>query len=208
MKHLNQMLALTGACVLALGTLQLPAQENTAGERPQRRDRPPGEQGGTGATGGDRGNRGDRGPGGGFDPAEMQARMMERVKEGLEIKDDAEWKAIEPIVSKVMEARREQMAFGVGGMMRGMGMGRRGGDAGGGGDRPRGGFFGEPSPEADALQKAIDSKASNAEVKAALAKYRDAKKAKEEVLKKAQDDLRKVLSVRQEAIAVNNGWLN
>ena len=33
------------------------------------------------------------------------------------------------------------------------------------------GSFGTPSPEADALQKAIDSKASKAEMKAALEKY-------------------------------------
>ena len=44
-------------------------------------------------------------------------------------------------------------------------------------------------------------------MKAALAKYLDARKAKEAELTKAQDDLRKVLSVRQEAIATVNGLL-
>lgn len=196
MKRLNQVLALTGACVLALGATQLSAQENTNGDRPQRRERPQGEQGG------DRGGRGN------FDPAEFQQRMMERTKENLEVKDDAEWKAMEPLVQKVMDARREQMTFGAGGMMRGMGFGRGGGGGGQGAGGGRGGFFGEPAPETEALQKAIDTKASNADIKAALAKYRDAKKAKEEALKKAQDELRKVLSVRQEAIAVNSGLLN
>jgi len=193
MKKMNQLLALTGACVLALSATQLSAQENNNGDRQRRQ-------------GGEGGNRG-----GNFDPAEIQQRMMERTKENLEVKDDTEWKAIEPLVTKVMDARRESMAFGAGGMMRGFGFGRgRGGDGGGGGggDRPRGGFFGEPAPEAEALQKAIDAKASNAEIKAALTKYRDAKKAKEAALTKAQDDLRKVLSVRQEAIAVNTGLLN
>lgn len=197
MKKMNQLLALTSACVLALSATQLCAQSNNGGgDRPQRR------QGGDN-PGGDRGGRGN------FDPAEFQQRMMERVKDQLEVKDDTEWKAIEPLVTKVMEARREQMAFGAGGMMRGMGFGRRGGDQGGSStDRPRSPFGGEPSPEAEALQKAIDTKAANADIKAALAKFREAKKAKEAALTKAQDELRKVLSVRQEAIAVNNGWLN
>jgi hypothetical protein len=188
MKKLNHLLALTGACVLALSATQLSAQENNTGDRPQRR------QGGEG---------GGRGFGG--DPAEFQQRMMERVKEQLEVKDDAEWKAIEPLVTKVMEARRDvdmgrfRGAFG--------GRNRGGGDGGGGGGGGRG-FFGEPMPEQEALQKAIESKASNADIKAAVAKYREARKAKEAALTKAQDDLKKVLSVRQEAILVNNGMLN
>lgn len=191
MKKMNQLWALAGACALLLSANQLSAQDNNTGDRPQRRQG--GEGGGRGGFGGD--------------PAEFQQRMLERTKENLEVKDDTEWKAIEPLVTKVMDARREQMAFGAGGMMRGFGRGR-GGDGGGGGDRPRGGIFGDPAPEAEALQKAIDAKASNADIKAALTKYREARKAKEAALTKAQDELRKVLSVRQEAIAVNSGLLN
>ena len=193
MKKMNQLLALTGACALLLGANQLSAQESNTADRPQRR------QGGDNQGGGGRG-------GFGGDPAEMQQRMMDRVKEQLEVKDDTEWKALEPLVQKVMDARRESMAYGVGGMMRGFGRGR-GGD-GGGGDRPRNPFGMETPAEAEALQKAIDAKASNADIKAALTKYRDAKKAKEAALTKAQDELKKVLSVRQEAILVNGGTLN
>ncbi len=137
---------------------------------------------------------------GNFDPAQFQQRMMERYKEQLEVKDDAEWKAIQPLVQKVMDAR---MAVGFGG--RGM-FGRRGGDQGGG-DQERRRSFGPPNPEADALQKAIDSKASNAELKAALGKYLEARKQKQADLEKAQADLRKVLSLRQEAIAAMSGLL-
>jgi len=133
--------------------------------------------------------------------------MMERTKETLEVTDDAEWKAIEPLVQKVMDARMASMA----GMGRGMfGGPRRGGDnaAGGGGGGGRGGFMGQqPSPEAEALQKAIDAKAPKAEIKAALAKYVESRKAKQAELEKAQDDLRKVLSSRQEALATLNGLL-
>ncbi len=127
--------------------------------------------------------------------------MMERYKEQLEITDEAEWKAIQPLVEKVNEARMSTM----GGMFRGfMGRGRGGPDAGGpGGGRPPG----TSNPEIDVLQKAIDGKASNSELKAALTKYAEARKVKQAELEKAQDNLRKVLSVRQEALATLNGIL-
>jgi Spy/CpxP family protein refolding chaperone len=176
------------AVVLALSADSLMAQDNnTNTERQGRRNR----EGGPGGPGGQGGN---------FDPAEMQQRMMERTKETLEITDDAEWKAIEPLVVKVMEARRDTL----GGVGRGLGRGGRGG----GDNAPRGGMFGgTPSPEAEALQKAIDGKASASELKAALAKYEQARKAKQAALEKAQADLRKFLTPRQEAIAAMNGLL-
>jgi hypothetical protein len=130
--------------------------------------------------------------------------MMDRVKEQLEVSDDTEWKAIEPLVQAVMDARMSSM----GGMGRGMFAGRRGGNAGGGGDQPRRGPFGQqPSPEAETLQKAIDAKAPKAELKAALEKYVASRKAKQAELEKAQDNLRKVLTSRQEAIATLDGLL-
>jgi hypothetical protein len=57
------------------------------------------------------------------------------------------------------------------------------------------------------LEKAIDAKASNAELKAALAKFAEARKQKQANLEKAQAELRKVLTVRQEAIASRDGLL-
>jgi hypothetical protein len=85
------------------------------------------------------------------------------------------------------------------------------GGRGGGGDNNnggnRGGFGGTPSPEAEALQKAIDGKAPNAEIKAALAKYEQSRKTKLAALEKAQAALRKVLTPRQEAIASMSGLL-
>jgi hypothetical protein len=150
--------------------------------------------------------------------AEFQQRRMDSLKEQMEVKDDTEWNAIKPLVQKVMDAQRTVMSDRMRGAIRGGG-GGRGGQGGGGNNnnaadqgnggrqRNRGGFGGEPSPEADALEKAVEAKASSAEMKAALAKYLDARKAKEAELTKAQDDLRKVLSVRQEAIATVNGLL-
>jgi hypothetical protein len=147
---------------------------------------------------------GDRQGRGNFDPAQMQQRMMDRYKEQLEVTDDGEWKALQPLVQKVMEARMASFS-GRGGMFGGRG-GRPGGDNNQGDSQRRGGF-GQPSPEAEALQKAIDSKASSAELKAAMAKFVDSRKAKQAELEAAQAALRKVLTVRQEAIATASGIL-
>lgn len=141
---------------------------------------------------------------GNFDPAQMRQRMMDRVKQELEVTDDAEWKAIEPLVQKAMDARMAAAP----GMGRGMMFGgpRRGGDNNNNNDR-RPNFGPQPSPEVEALQRAIEGKASNSELKAAIAKVADYRKTKQAELEKAQAELRKVLSVRQEAIATANGWL-
>ena len=145
---------------------------------------------------------------GNFDPEEMRQRMMDRYREQLEVKNDDEWKLISERITKVTDARRE---VGFGGFGRG-GFGRRGGDGGAGGAGGDNGgrrdrFGGEPNPDAEALQKAIEAKAPADEIKAKLAKYRDSKKEKEAKLAKAQDELRKVLSVRQEASATLMGLL-
>lgn len=156
-----------------------------------------------------RGNRGNRGGFGNFDPAQMQQRMMERYKEELEVTDDAEWKVIEPRIQKVMEARMAAMS-GMGRGMFGGPMRPPGGDNAQppGGQQPqRRGMFGQPSPEAEALEKAIEGKASNAELKNAIEKYTAVRKAKQAELEAAQAELRKVLSVRQEAIATVRGLL-
>lgn len=63
------------------------------------------------------------------------------------------------------------------------------------------------SPEEEALQKALDAKASNADLKAALAKFVAARKQEQANLEKAQAELRQVLSVRQEASATLAGLL-
>ena len=88
-----------------------------------------------------------------------------------------------------------------------MGRGMFGGRGGRGGPGGPGGIGGQANPAAEALQKAIDAKASNVEMKAALAKYVESRKVKQAALEKAQADLRKVLTPRQEAIAALNGLL-
>ena len=179
MKH---WLVLAGAtAVMSLGTSQLMAQPN----------------GGPG--GGGPGGRGN------FDPAQFRQRMMDYVKEALEVTNDDEWKVLEPRVQKIMDARMQMGGPGMGRFM--MGRRNRGGDNAQGDQGQRRRFGPEPSAEEEALQKAIDSKASKAELKAALDKYLTARKNKQADLEKAQASLRELLTPRQEAIAALNGLL-
>ncbi len=178
------------AALTGLGTTAVMGQQDNGGP-------PPGGPGGQGGFGG----RGWRN----MDPAQRQQMMMDNLKEDLEITDATEWNAIQPLLKKVMDAQQVVMSE----RMRGM-FGRRGGPGGGNaGDQGqrRGGMFGTPSPEAEALQRAVDSKASTAETKAALAKFVDARKGSQANLEKAQSELRQVLTVRQEAILTLRGML-
>jgi len=146
-----------------------------------------------------------------FDPQQMQQqfqqRMMESIRGQLVVTNDDEWKVIEPRLTKVVQVRMESMLGGLGGM-RGM-MGGRGGNGGGGPPGGGRGFagFGQPNPELEALQKVIEDKAPTEQVKAALAKLREARKQKEAELAKARAQLREVLSLRQEAVLVSMGML-
>ena len=173
-------------------------------------------------------------PQGNFDPAQMRQRLLERLRQRLEVTDDAEWRIIFNRINNVMEAR--QALGGPGGPGgpppqagdRGPdGFGPPGGDpqsgpgespgnadkagtprSGPGGPGGPGGFSRQSSPELDALNKALEAKASADEIKNKLAAWRAARKKQEATLSQAQDDLRQLLSVRQEAIAVTLGLLN
>jgi hypothetical protein len=152
---------------------------------------PPGEPG-DGGPGGP-GNFGGNGrPGGGFDPAQFQQRMLEETRQSLSLTNADEWAAVLPLVQKVMDARRE--AGGPGGPGK-FGPGGRG--------RP-----GEQSSsEQQILQKTLEENAPLAQIKDALAKYRAARKDKQAKLETAQNNLKSVLSVKQEAQAVLLGLL-
>jgi hypothetical protein len=127
---------------------------------------------------------------------EMQKRVMDYFREQLVVTNDAEWGVIEGRLSKVMQLRMEALTSNMG-MMGGM---RRGG---------MGGFpgMGTSSPEAEALQKAIEGNVPTQQLKDAMARYRDWRKRKEAELAKAQADLRQVLTVRQEAVLLAAGML-
>ncbi len=147
----------------------------------------------------------DNGNGGGrrgnFDPAQFQQRMMDNVRDQLGFTNDTDWNAVQPLVQKVMDARRD---VGVGGMQRLFRGRNNNGNQQGGRNNP----FGQTSPEADALQKAIDADAPAAQIKDLLAKYKAAQKVKQANLEAAQADLKAVLSVKQEAQATLLGLVN
>jgi hypothetical protein len=178
-------------------------------------------------------------PPGDFNPAQMRQRMLDRLREQLEVTDDSEWKTISERITKIMELRRSLRAFGGGGFgfPGGPGgppppnadgqagpppgpppgldnqVGPNAGPSPGGppGSPPGFGGPGGPdfsaSPEVQALRQAIESKASATELKAKLETLVEARKKAQADLLKAQDDLRQLLSVRQEAIAVASGLL-
>ena len=149
---------------------------------------------------------------GNFDRAQFRQDQLDRYRDRLEVKSDDDWKKIEPLIGKVMDAQREAR-MGMGGFGFGFGGrgGRGGGDAGGTGDqantntnRNRGR---QSNSESEELQKAIDDKAPADEIKAKVAKLREARKAKEAALAKTQEELRQALSPRQEAGAIIAGLL-
>ena len=146
--------------------------------------------------------------------------MMDNYKERLEVTNDDEWKVLEDKIQKVLDARQAVGSFGGFGGPGGRGGGRRANnnnntdtnaapaDANGGGrGGRRGGNRGTPAPETEALQSAVEAKASADDLKAKMAKVRDARKAAEAKLESAQEDLRKLLTVRQEASAMLMGLL-
>ena len=179
----NQLLAICGiATALFLSAGSVSAQNDNAG--------------GAGGGGGAGGRRG----GGNFDPAQMQQRMVDRAKEELNYTNDTEWNAVQPLIKKVVEARFDVGIGNPGRMFGGRNRGNNNGDQAGANNNRRN-FGPQPSPEAEALQKAIDDNAPTAQIKAALAKYQASQKAKQAKLIQAQETLRKVLTPKQEAQA-------
>ena len=163
--------------------------------------------GGGGKKGGGRNNAG--GANAGFDPATIATARLDNLKTLLEITDDSEWAALQPLIQKVVDARTAvqgdspQMGRAAGG-----GRGGRGGAATQGGVPSRGGALaGGTSPEITALQRAVDGDASKEDTKTVLDNLAAIRKAHRDALEKAQANLRMVVTVRQEAILTLNGYL-
>ena len=101
--------AIAGALALSVGDIF--AQDNGGGNGGNG-----GGQGGQG--GGQRRNRQGGGPGGGnFDPAQFQQRMMDNIREQLNFTNDTDWSAVQPLVQKVMDARRDVGGAGMRGCL-------------------------------------------------------------------------------------------
>ena len=189
------------ACVLALMIGGLSIAQPPAGGGP----------GGAGGPGG------PGGPGGGrFDPAQMRQMMAQRMKEQLGADDEA-WKVLEPRVTKVMDLNRQAQGGGRGmfGMMGGMRGQRGGNNAGGQGTQGnRRGPQQDPATMTpvdkaqEQLQTTLDNQsATPEEIKKNLTALREAREKAKQELATAQQELKKILTVRQEAQLVMMGQL-
>lgn len=126
---------------------------------------------------------------GGFDPAQMQQRMLERTQEVLGASPE-EWEVIKPRLTAVWDTQRAARELsGMRGMMRG-------------GPQPR-----EAVPAVENLEKAIEMGEATA-ITDALGALRKARAEREAEVLKAKEALREVLSVRQEARLVLMGTLD
>jgi len=150
---------------------------------------------------------GERGP---RDPEQMRARMEQfrqeaakRMKEALGASDE-EWQVLQPRIEKVQTLSRQSRG--------GMGfMGFRGGFRA----PEREGQPQAPEREQTAIEKAMDGlrkvlenkEAGADQIKGALTALRQARAQAKEELNKAQDSLREVVTVRQEAQLVAMGIL-
>lgn len=203
MSKMHQLAAITGVVAFLLAATTATLGQNTQRNRGgQNQD----QNSNSNSNNNGQGGRRQRGSGN-FDPAQFQQRMVERYRERLEITDDAEWKAIQPRIQKVLEAR---MALESG--RRAMFDRANRGDRGGRSDRTNSDQTQTQQqrpadPAAESLQRAISEKASSSDLKAASTRYLASRKSKQADLEKAQEELRMVLTQRQEAIAMLAGLL-
>lgn len=150
---------------------------------------------------------------GGFDRGQMMDRLAERYQEVLEVSDD-EWSVLKPMVIGIMEKQFSGRSSRFSGFGRGGSRGGRGGDGNRGdrgdrGNRDRGdrGDRGSRGGDESALAKAIES-GDDSKIKSALAAHRSDQKKKAADLKKARNELRQLLTLKQEANLVAMGLLD
>jgi hypothetical protein len=163
--------------------------------------------------------RAQMGPGGGgggmggFDPSQMRSRITGRIQDQVGFTDE-EWAVVEPKIWRVMALQVDTGAGGLGGML---GAFRGRGGAGPGGFNFstmlsqifNNGRASVVTTKRDELQAAVDNQDSTPQQLAIkLEEYRTAvKKAKGELVQ-AQSDLRDVLTLRQEAMLIQMGFLD
>lgn len=156
--------------------------------------------------------RGPRGEGREFrqrDPDQMRQRFYEQIKEQLQSSDE-EWSVIQPRLEKVWDLQRQSR--GMGGMMMWRGRGEGEGRFGGRG-RPG------PDPQADEAPVAVRTRElaellrgqdnpQPDQIRTALDALREARRQQEQELTQARQELRELLSLRQEATLVLMGLLD
>jgi hypothetical protein len=189
---------------IVLGTVAVPAFAQTTPDNGGNAGG--GQNGQNGQNGG--GQNGQNGGGrqgrGNFDPAQMQQRMLDRLKTQLGATDD-EFAAISPKITAVLTAQTDLR-----GNMFGGGRNRRGP----GGNQAQAGGGAAPTTQSELakaladLQTTLDNKdATPEDIKGKLEAVRAARKTANETLAKAREDLKSVLTQRQEAVLVESSLL-
>jgi hypothetical protein len=148
---------------------------------------------------------------------QFRQRMNERIKTQLKATDE-EWAVIQPLLENVQTKMRETMMSRFAGMAGGAGGAPRRGPAGeapgaspaaGAADRPERRAQRPVSTESADLRAALENdQTSNTDIKAKLEALRASRKRGEDELAQARADLKKVLSLRQEATLVMMGMLD
>jgi hypothetical protein len=123
---------------------------------------------------------------------EAQARALSRLRERLEITDDAAWSVVAERIARVDELRRAA----------GGAVPAAAADRGKRADRMEG-----AGGEREALRAAVTDRLPDAEVRSRLARLAEVQRQNTAKLARAHEELRAVLTVRQEAIAVMFGIL-
>ena len=139
-----------------------------------------------------------------FDPAQMRQRMMQRLQQDLGASDD-EFAVLEPKIDAVMQLRRDAGGGFNPRMFMRRGGGGGGGDAGGASTQPQ-----SPAQQAVSdLQSTLDdASATPDQIKSKLDTLRQARAQAKADLSKSEDDLRSLLTQRQEAQLVLYGILD
>ncbi len=166
------------------------------GVKPDKEDRPDKADKPDKATKAERREMRKAGDGGASDEkrpasADPQARAQSRLRERLEITDDGEWAVILERIQRVEELRRTVAGAPASGADRGKRSSRSEGVA----------------AEREALRSAVADHLPDAEIRARLARVAEVNRQNQAKLARAQEELRAVLTVRQEAIAVVFGLL-
>lgn len=142
--------------------------------------------------------------GGGFfggEPDNPQA-ALDNLKTPLGVTNDSEWNVLRPLIQRVIDAQAvvqsdsQNATPAFGGGQRSVGAAARGGT-----------FGVTPNPEVTAIQRAVDGHATKENTIAVLTKLAAVREKHQAALAKAQDDLRQVVTVKQEAVLVINGYL-
>lgn len=140
----------------------------------------------------------------GGNPQDYMKRMADRLKGELKATDE-EWTVLEPLVTNVFTKQRETRG-GFGGFG-----GRRGGAPSGNNGAPGTTPAAPTTPGAQASQdlRTVLEKdsATPEEIKAKLAAVRSTRQKANADLAQAREELKKVITVRQEAVLVSNGIL-